>query len=159
MCATGVEIPQRTRLQKEQRMRLLLICAIVVVAWGVAVAQVAKSGGGVPVVGVNTGGPVTPPNPLFERMGKDPSVYSRSVTGTIVTLDSTRGSLVLEGADKTQLTFVVDSKVRVRADKDTAMAGRKDLSLSDYNPGQFVRVTYRVADNKALEVRLKRARS
>lgn len=143
-------------------MRLLLICAIIGAALGVAVAQggtVTKNGGGIPVPGGNTGGPVPPPNPLFERMGKDPDVYSRSVTGTIVTLDSTRGSLVLEGAGKTQITFVVDSKVRVRADKDTALAGRKDLSLSDYTPGQFVRITYRVADNKALEVRLKRARS
>lgn len=138
-------------------MKLLLICAIVVAACGVAVAQ--KSGGGAPVVGMNTGGPVPTRNPTNESVNHDPDVYSRSVTGTIVSLDSTRGSLVLEGAGKTQLTFVVDSKVRVRADKDTAMAGRKDLSLSDYTPGQFVRVTYRVADNKALEVRLKRARS
>ena len=140
-------------------MRLLLICAMLLAACGVAAAQVAKSGGGAPVVGVNTGGAATPSSPLYERMGKDPDVYSRSVTGTIVTLDSIRGSLVLEGANKAQLTFVVDSKVRVRADKDTAMGGRKDLSLGDYTPGQFVRVTYRVADNKALEVRLKRARS
>jgi len=107
----------------------------------------------------NTGAAVTPPNPLFERMGKDPAVYSRSVTGRIVTLDTNSRLLVIEGADKTQLTFIVVEKVRLRAEKDTSMAGRKDLALSDYTPGQVVRVSYRVSDNKALEVRLKRART
>ena len=137
-------------------MKLLLICAIVVAACGVAVAQ--KSGGGAPVVGVNTGGPV-PPNGSNESMGRDPDVYSRSVTGRILKVDRARGLLMIEGAGKTQLTFSVDEKVRARADKDTPLAGRKDLSLTDYTPGQVVKVSYRVSDNKALEVRLKRVKS
>jgi hypothetical protein len=138
-------------------MKLLLICAIIAAAWGVAVAQ--KSGGGAPVVGVNTGAPVATRNPMNESMNRDPDVYSRSVTGTILKVDSTRGLLMIESAGKTQLTFIVDEKVRARADKDTPLGGRKDLSLTDYTPGQVVKVSYRVADNKALEVRLKRTRS
>jgi hypothetical protein len=130
-------------------MRLLLICVMLLAACSVVAAQ--------GVTERNSGGAVTPPNPLFERMGKDPSAYSRSVTGRIVTLDSTGRVLVIEGADKTQLTFIVGARVRLRADKDTGMAGRKDLALSDYAPGQVVRVSYRVSDNQALEVRLKRA--
>ena len=132
-------------------MRLLLICAMLLATSAVAAAQA--------VVGRTTGGPVTPPNPLLERMGRDPGVYSRSVRGVILRLDSARGLLMIEGVGKTQLTFTFDAKVRVRADKDTPLGGRKDLSLTDYTPGQVVKVSYRVSDNKALEIRLKRARS
>jgi hypothetical protein len=39
------------------------------------------------------------------------------------------------------------------------MGGKKDLLLIDYVPGQVVRVSYRLSDNKALAIRLKRARS
>lgn len=142
-------------------MRLLLICVIIGAALGVAAAQGAptKSSGVPAPVALDPGENAKPPSPLIERMGKDPDAYSRSVTGTIVTIDGARRSLVLQGQGKTPLTFVVDSKVRVRADKDTALGGKKDLSLSDYSPGQFVRVTYRIEDSKALEIRLKRPRS
>jgi hypothetical protein len=129
-------------------MKLLLICAMSLAACAAASAQERQ-----------TGGHVTPPDPLFERMGKDQSLNSRSVTGTILTIDSARGELTIEGADKAQLTFVVDAKVQLKADKDSAMGGKKDLTLSDYTPGQVVKISYRVADNKALAVRLKRARS
>jgi hypothetical protein len=129
-------------------MRIFLICIVFAAAGGVAAAQERV-----------TGGPATPPNPLNERMGKDPSVYSRSVTGKILAIDSTRGVLTIQGVGETRLTFVVDAKVQLKADKDTTMGGKKDLSLSDYSPGQVVKVSYRVADNRALAVRLKRSRS
>ncbi len=128
-------------------MKLLLICMVFAAACVVATAQERV-----------TGGPATPPNPLFERMGKDPATYSRSVTGKILTIDSAHRVLTIKGAGETQLTFIVDAKVQLKADKDTAMGGRKDLSLSDYSPGQVVKVSYRVADNRALAVRLKRSR-
>jgi len=129
-------------------MRLLLICIVFAAAGGVAAAQERV-----------TGGPATPPNPLNERMGKDPSVYSRSITGKILAVDSAHRVLTIQGAGETQLTFMVDAKVQLKADKDTALGSKKDLSLSDYLPGQVVKVSYRVADNRALAVRLKRARS
>jgi hypothetical protein len=137
-------------------MRLLLICVMLLAACGLAAAQ----GRGVEqVVEHGFGGPNTSPDPLLERLGKDQAGYSRSVTGKIVTLDSASRSLVIEGAGKTQLTFVIDARVQLRADKDTAMGGKQDLSLTDYAPGQVVRVSYRISDKKALAIRLKRARS
>ena len=129
-------------------MRLLLICIVFAAACGAAMGQERV-----------TGGPATTPDPLHERMGRDPSVYSRSVTGKILTIDSAHGVLTIERADKAQLTFVVDAKVQLKADKDSAMGGKKDLSLSDYTAGQVVKISYRVSDNKALAVRLKRTRS
>jgi uncharacterized protein YqfB (UPF0267 family) len=66
---------------------------------------------------------------------------------------------MIEAADQRQLTFTVDGKARLVADKDTVMGTRKDLSLSDYAPGQLVRVSYRVSDSKALAIRLKRPRT
>ncbi len=130
-------------------MKLLLICAIVAMSCGVAVSQT-----------TTTSMSHTPPaDPLMERLGKDPAQYSRSVTGTILAVDSNRGSLTIQTDSGAKLQFTVNSKVRARADKDTALAGRKDLSLRDYTPGQFVRVSYRLEDNTALEVRLKHAKS
>lgn len=128
-------------------MKVILGFAIIVGLCGVAAAQerVTRS--------------QTTPDPMFERMGKDPSVYSRSITGKILAIDSSRGLLMIEAADQRQLTFTVDGKARLVADKDTVMGTRKDLSLSDYAPGQLVRVSYRVSDSKALAIRLKRPRT
>ena len=138
-------------------MRLLLIFVLLAVCCGLAVAQ-SNSGPPPPPVSVTNGSSPTTPPSLMERMGRDPAFPTR-VTGTVLAIDRTRGLMMIELADKSQLTFVVDSRVRARADKDTALAGRKDLALSDYKPGQLVKVSYRVEDNKAVEIRLKRGKS
>jgi hypothetical protein len=98
-------------------------------------------------------------DPMLERMGRDPAFYSRSVTGAILKLDNNAGVLMIGKPDKSELAFVVDDKARLKADRETSLAGRKDLSLSDYRPGQTVKVVYRVADNKVLELRLKRPKN
>ncbi len=136
-------------------MRLLLIFALLAACCAVAVGQ--KIAAPAAVTPPTTGGPSIPPS-LAERMGRDPAFPMR-VTGTILAVDKTRGLLMIELADKSRPTFVVDSKFRARADKDTALAGRKDLSLSDYKPGQLVRVVYRAEDSRALEIRLKRSKA
>ena len=102
------------------------------------------------------GGPSGPPDPLFERMGRDASQYSGTVTGTLVTRPAAGETFAIQRADKSQLSFRIDQTARVRADKDTTLAGKKDLSLNDYHPGDLVKVTYRIKDNRVLEIRLKR---
>jgi hypothetical protein len=47
----------------------------------------------------------------------------------------------------------------MRADKNTDLGGKADLSLADYKPGQTVKIIYRVSDNKTLEMRLRRPKS
>jgi hypothetical protein len=133
-------------------MKLFLTFIILVVACGAAAAQGGTVAQGERMTGGSSGGPEP-------SIGRDPAAYSRSVTGRILSVDSTSGSIMIQGSDKSERTFVVDAKVQLKADKDSAMGGKKVLTLSDFAPGQVVKISYRVADNKTLAVRLKRARS
>jgi hypothetical protein len=99
-----------------------------------------------------------PSGSMLDGVRSDPSFPSR-VTGTILAIDNARRLVMIERADKSRLTFLVDPKVRTRADKDTELAGRKNLSLGDYRRGQVVSITYRAEDSTALEIRLRRPRS
>ena len=130
-------------------MRTILISAALLLMCGAAMAQDSRTWGG------SSG----TPDPTFERMGKDPSRYSESVTGTLVTRPAAGGTIAIQRADKSQLSFRIDQGARVRADKDTTLAGKKDLTINDYRPGDLVKVTYRIADNRVLELRLKRGSS
>jgi hypothetical protein len=131
-------------------MRLFLFLAVLAVACTAAMAQRAPGVSQAP-------GPQRPTVGL-EGTRSDDAFPSR-ITGTIVAVNNARRLMMIERADKSRLTLAVDPKVRARADKDTPLAGRKDLSLSDYKSGQVVSVSYRAADNTAVEIRLKRPRS
>jgi hypothetical protein len=128
-------------------MRAILICTAVLLMCGAGMAQGERV----------WSGSHAPADPLTERLGKDTAPYSRSVTGTIVTPPSTGRTMAIMRADKSQLTFRIDAKPRTRADKGTPLATTRDISLHDYRPGDLVKVTYRVEDNRVLEIRLKRA--
>jgi hypothetical protein len=83
----------------------------------------------------------------------------RHVTGVLVSADAEEGALVVrpDGAEE-NVTFKVLPKIRLSAEKKTALAGRKDLALSDYAPGQPVKVTFRAVDRTAVELRLRAPR-
>lgn len=85
----------------------------------------------------------------------DPAVYSQSLTALILSLDPDANALVINLHGK-RVQFLVEKDTRLRADKNTELAGKTDLSLADYKPGQTVKIIYRVEDYKPLEVRLKR---
>ena len=127
-------------------MRTILIAATLLLMCAATMAQGSRTWGG------SSG----TPDPLFEKMGKDPARYSESVTGTLLTTPAAGGTIAIQRADKSQLSFRIDNTARVRADKDTPLAGKKDLTINDYRPGDLVKVTYRLADNRVLEIRLKR---
>ncbi len=78
----------------------------------------------------------------------------------LVSADEAEGVLVLkpEGAEESVI-FKVVPKIRLSAEKKTALAGRKGLKLSDYEPGQTVKVTFRATDLAAVEMRLRAARN
>lgn len=136
-------------------MRLLLTFALLVTCCGVAVAQGAPAA---PASSSNAGSNIMAPTVGIDAYSNNPT-FSTRVTGTILAVDSERRLLMIERADKSRLTFVIDPKVRVSADKDTALAGRKDLSLSDYKPGSLVRVSYYAHDRRAIEIRLKKSKT
>ena len=126
-------------------MRLSLIIGMLLVFGATAFAQ----------GGAGAHSPTTP-NPMTERLGEDQAPYSRSLVGKILSVDSASGSVVIENSRKTRMEFTVDKKSRMRADRNTDLAGKTNLSLVDYKPGNPVKLIYRVSDNRVLEVRLRR---
>jgi hypothetical protein len=97
----------------------------------------------------SSGGPASP----------DTFNVLRHVTGVLVSADAEEGALVVkpDGGEE-NVTFKVLPKIRLSAEKKTPLAGRKDLALSDYAPGQPVKVTFRATDRTAVELRLRAPR-
>jgi hypothetical protein len=87
----------------------------------------------------------------------DPSSdEKRDILGEIARVDPTDNTVVVKEA-KTgrQLSFHLAKGTRLKADKQTELAGHKRLSLADFKAGHFVKLTYRVRDGKPLELRLR----
>lgn len=124
-------------------MRLLLIICMLLAFGASAYAQVDRSRSS------------TKNNPMEEKSDDD-QPYSRSVTGKILAVNAENSSVAIESTKKGRMEFVVDKKTKMKADKNTGLAGNKSISLSDYKPDDPVKIVYRVSDNKALEVRLRR---
>ena len=93
-------------------------------------------------------------NPMEEK-SDDKQPYSRSVTGKILAVNAENSSVAIESSKKERLEFVVDKKTKMKADRDTGLADNKSISLSDYKPGDPVKIVFRVSDNKVLELRLR----
>lgn len=107
---------------------------------------------------VRPGSPV-PNNPgVNQTMGThDPKIdQSRTLDGKIERLRADENAIVIRD-EKTGklLSFSLDAKTKLKADKGTDLAGRKNLSLADFRAGQPVRVKYRPTDGKPLELRLR----
>lgn len=88
----------------------------------------------------------------------DPKAYGHSLTAEVAEIADGGKAVVLRMADGTRSKYLINEKTRLRADKETPLAGRKDLTLADYQPGQTVTLTLRNSDMHVLEVRLRRAK-
>ena len=77
---------------------------------------------------------------MTERLGEDKAPYSRSLVGKILSVDLASGSVVIENSRKARMEFTVDQKSRMRADRNIDLAGRTNLSLVDYKPGNPVKL-------------------
>lgn len=88
---------------------------------------------------------------------RDSQPYSRSMTGKVLKVSTVENVIVIDAPKAGAVKFALNKDVRTRADKNTDLADRKDISLTDYKPGQLVKVTYRLSDYKVLEIRLKPA--
>ena len=128
-------------------MRAFLVCAALAGMYTAVAAQ----------GGERTSGGQSPlRDPVFERMGREQSPFSRSLSGTIVSL-SANNTVIIQRRDGSRLSFSVDGKSRLRADSGTYLGAKKDITLSDYRPGDWVRVTYRLENSRVLEIRLRRS--
>jgi hypothetical protein len=137
-------------------MRIVLVFAILAAACGAALAQRAVAPPS--VTSTTSGSNAMTPRLGLDEVKKDPAFPSH-ITGTILGVSDSRRLVMIERADKSHLTLNVDPNVRTKADKGTFLAGRKDLSLSDYKPGYLVSITFRAEDSTATEIRLKRSRN
>jgi hypothetical protein len=135
-------------------MKPIMILAVLVAVCGAALGQGARLA---PPPQPST--ERVPIRPVTERMGNGDPVAPSNVTGTILAVDNNRRLMMIERADKTKMTLNVDPKVKAKAEKETALAGRKDLSLSDYKKGQLVSIRYRAEDSTAVEIKLKRPKT
>ena len=104
------------------------------------------------------------PNPAAGRVliapvaDTDNRPYSRAIVGKVVSVDTEKNEIVVDQPKTGAIRFALNKNTRIKADKNTGLGDRRDISLADYKPGQIVKVTYRVDDNKILEIRLKTAK-
>lgn len=83
---------------------------------------------------------------------------SRSVTGKLLEVNIANHFILIQLKNSPATEFLITEKTRKTADKKTELAGRKDLTLADYKPGQTVKITFRGKDSEAVEIRLKPAK-
>ena len=93
--------------------------------------------------------------PELSTFSAEPHIYSRSVTGKVLKVDAADQSIMIEIRNSPAAKYIVGGKARMTAGKQTALTGRKNLSLDDFKPGQKVKIVLSVPDNKVLEVHLK----
>ncbi|MDQ3742885.1 MAG: hypothetical protein M3444_00595 [Acidobacteriota bacterium] len=99
------------------------------------------------------------PKPIPDRASPDDvKSYSRTLTGKVSEVSDGGKAIVVRLSDGTRSKYFISDRTRLRADRETALAGRKDLTLADYQPGQTVTLTLRNSDRQVLEVRLRRAK-
>ena len=99
------------------------------------------------------------PLPTPDRASPDDvQAYSRSLTGKVSEIDASGKAVVVNWADGTHSRYVINNRTRLKADASTVLAGRKGLTLADYQPGQTVTVTLRNSDRQVLEIRLRHAK-
>ena len=80
----------------------------------------------------------------------------RSVNGVLLEADEEEGTILLQVGlkEEERAVFKVHSKIRLSADKKSALGGRKKLVLADFPLSQPVKVTFRTTDLMAVEMRL-----
>ena len=80
----------------------------------------------------------------------------RSIDGVIEYLDAREGIVVVREKRSEELVkFPVDAKIKLKADKKTALSALDEIRLADFQVGQPVRLTFRTRDGHATELRLR----
>jgi hypothetical protein len=84
----------------------------------------------------------------------------RSFEGTLHAVDEKEGAVIVDEV-KTgrRVSFLLDRKVKLKADKKSELGGRKDFSLADLRPGQAVKLTVRTTDAAVVELRVRAPRT
>ena len=101
----------------------------------------------------------SPPWQSHESMITDDSRLSSAtgaLTGEITAVLPSKGAVFIrDDRNGKSYEFFLTRETRLRADKGTELAARKNLSLSDFKAGQAVRLKFRLADAEPVELRLR----
>jgi hypothetical protein len=99
--------------------------------------------------GAQGSGSINDPTPSFGIV--------RQLDGTLASVDAKEGVVVLE-EKKTgkRVTLRADPRIKLKADKGSALEGRRDLKLADFTAGQPVRIAFRTTDLAAVEMKLRK---
>lgn len=130
-------------------MRKLLAATLLVMALSAVTLAQLNEGRNAPA---RAGGRV-----LASEPETDNRPYSRSTMGKVLKVNADEHFIVIDEPKGGPITFIVDKNTRIKADKKTELGSKKNLKLADYQPGQTVKIIYRIEDRRALEVRLKPA--
>ena len=150
------------------RLRRLLLASACAVAAALPVYAIQRGSTPVPT-GVNPNVPVgsggTPirgggTRPIHDTMGGgDTFVTTRSLLGEVREVNLEEGYIVVEDPKRGAAKFHVGNKTRFRADKDSPLGGKKDLTLEDFQKGQTVKVIFWPQNFNATEVRVRQPKS
>ncbi len=88
-------------------------------------------------------------------MSRAPFMVTRQVDGKIAEINAAQHLVVIEDKNGKRVSFKLDNKTKLKADKKTEYAAKKNLLLSDFETGQPVRVTYLASNATAIELRLR----
>ena len=83
---------------------------------------------------------------------------THSLKGKIAEINAEERLIAIEDKNGKRHAFMVGDNAAFKAGKKTELAGKQNLSLSDFQPGQPVKITYRAADNTVTVLRLRRAK-
>ena len=147
--------------------RLLLTAAC-----SLAAAQLAYAiqRGAVPVPsGVNPNVPIGPAGtpirgggtrPTHDTMSSgDTYVSTHSLMGEVREVNTDESYIVVVDPKRGSAKFYVGNKTRFRADKDSPLGGKKELTLEDFRKGQIVKITFWPQNFNATEVRVRQPKS
>ena len=121
-------------------MKTLVFFAVSVLA---PVVLSAQGSGGVSPSGVGSAGGI----------GGSPFDVTKTIKVRLVEI-AKDGAIVVADNNGARHSVKLDKKVRIRADKDTEFAGKKNIEQDDLQPGMFLKMTYRASDLVALELRI-----
>jgi hypothetical protein len=148
-----------------RRLLLASVCALMAAHISNAIQR-----GSLPVPpGVNPNVPVGPSGtpirgggsrPTHDTMsGGDTYVSTRSLMGEVREVNLAEGYIVVTDPKRGSAKFYVGTKTRLRADKDSPLGGKKELSLEDFQKGQTVKVIFWPQNFHATEIKVRQPKS
>lgn len=80
---------------------------------------------------------------------------TRNLQGTLVEIDLEENVVLLKTDDDKVYRFEVVKRTRLRADKRSTLASRKNIELTDFVEGHTVKITFKATEpQRAVELRL-----